>query len=90
VTPVTPERQPLTALLRQHGLPTLAARNTAMIEAVSELSPIVIADLFGIHPGTAHTWAKFAKPVGPTTALLARERTGRRQPQRLTGFVREL
>ena len=61
MTPVTPERQPLTALLRQHGLPTLAARNTAMIEAVSELSPIVIADLFGIHPGTAHTWAKFAQ-----------------------------
>jgi hypothetical protein len=47
-------------LLRQHGLPTLAARNTAMIEAVSELPPIVIADLFGIHPETAHAWAKFA------------------------------
>jgi hypothetical protein len=48
-------------LLRQHGLPTLAARNTAMIEAVGELPPIVIADLFGIHPGTAHAWAKFAQ-----------------------------
>ena len=48
-------------LLRQHGLPTLAARNTAMIEAVGELPPIVIADLFGIHPGTAHAWAKYAQ-----------------------------
>ncbi|WP_216207055.1 hypothetical protein [Amycolatopsis aidingensis] len=48
-------------LLRQHGLLTLAARNTAMIEAVGELPPIVIADLFGIHPGTAHSWAKFAQ-----------------------------
>jgi hypothetical protein len=26
-----------------------------------ELPPIVIADLFGIHPGTAHAWAKFAQ-----------------------------
>lgn len=32
-----------------------------MIEAVSELPPIVMADLFGIHPGTAHAWAKFAQ-----------------------------
>ncbi|GAB3436425.1 hypothetical protein [Actinophytocola sediminis] len=48
-------------LLRQHGLPTLAARNTAMIEAVGALPPIVIADLFGIHPGTAHSWAKYAQ-----------------------------
>ena len=45
----------------QHGLPTLAARNTAMIEAVAELPPIVVGDLFGIHPGTAHTWAKLAQ-----------------------------
>lgn len=48
-------------LLRQHGLPTLAARNTAMIEAVGELPPIAIADLFGIRPGTAQSWAKFAQ-----------------------------
>jgi hypothetical protein len=42
-------------------LPTLAARNTAMIEAVGALPPIVIADLFGIHPGTAHAWANFVQ-----------------------------
>lgn len=48
-------------LLRQHDLPTIAARNTSMIEAVSELPPIVVSDLFGIHPTTAHAWAKFAQ-----------------------------
>lgn len=48
-------------LMRQYGFPTLAARNTAMIEAVSELPPIVVSDLFGIHPGTAHSWAKLAQ-----------------------------
>jgi hypothetical protein len=45
----------------RHGLPTLSARNTAMIEAVAELPPIVVADLFGIHPNTAYTWAKLAQ-----------------------------
>jgi hypothetical protein len=48
-------------LMRENGFPTLAARNTAMIEAVAELPPIVVSDLFGIHPGTAHGWAKFAQ-----------------------------
>ncbi|MBB5801309.1 DNA-directed RNA polymerase specialized sigma24 family protein [Saccharothrix ecbatanensis] len=32
-----------------------------MIEAVTELPPIVVSDLFGIHPGTAHSWAKLAQ-----------------------------
>lgn len=32
-----------------------------MIEAVTEFPPIVVSDLFGIHPGTAHTWAKLAQ-----------------------------
>jgi hypothetical protein len=48
-------------LMQRHGLPTLAARNTAMIEAVAELPPIVVSDLFGIHAGTAHAWAKLAQ-----------------------------
>ena len=48
----------------RHGLPTLSARNTAMIEAVAELPPIVVADLFGIHPSTAYTWAKLAQATG--------------------------
>lgn len=48
-------------LMQRHGLPSLAARNTAMIEAVAELPPIVISDLFGIHPGTAQKWAKLAQ-----------------------------
>ncbi|MGW1551039.1 hypothetical protein [Streptomyces sp. NPDC002346] len=37
-----------------------AARNTAMMEALADLPPVVIADLIGIHPGTATRWARFA------------------------------
>jgi hypothetical protein len=64
--PGSPPGEPRSArtmhtLMRQHGLPTLAARNTAMIESVAELPPIVMSDLFGIHPGTAHSWAKLAQ-----------------------------
>ncbi len=46
--------------MRHHGLPARAARNTAMMHTLADLPPIVIADLFGINPGTAHRWAKFA------------------------------
>ncbi|WP_163008648.1 hypothetical protein [Streptomyces sp. S5] len=38
----------------------LSARNTAMIEAVTTLPPIVVADLFGLSPATAETWARYA------------------------------
>ncbi|MEZ0096155.1 hypothetical protein [Streptacidiphilus sp. EB129] len=48
-------------LLRRNGLPTISARNTAMIDVVSELPPIVVSDLFGLHPSTAHRWAKYAQ-----------------------------
>ncbi|MFI1018148.1 hypothetical protein [Streptomyces sp. NPDC020965] len=47
--------------MKQHGLPVLAARNTAMLEAVSELPPIVVSDLFGVSASNAHTWAGFAQ-----------------------------
>ena len=46
--------------MRQHGLPVRAARNTAMMQSLADLPPIVIADLFGIAPGTVHRWAQFA------------------------------
>jgi hypothetical protein len=46
--------------MRQHGLPVRVARNTAMMHSLADLPPIVIADLFGIAPGTAHRWAQFA------------------------------
>jgi hypothetical protein len=49
------------ALMRRNDLPVLTARNTAMIEAVNELPPIVVADLFGVQPNTAHRWAQFAQ-----------------------------
>ncbi|MCT9080846.1 hypothetical protein [Streptomyces fulvoviolaceus] len=51
----------ITRLMKQHGLPGLSARNTAMLESVADLPPIVISDLFGIAPGTAHKWAQYAQ-----------------------------
>lgn len=48
-------------LLRKLGLPTSSARNTALIEAAAELPPIVLSDLFGISPKTAHRWAQYAQ-----------------------------
>ncbi|SCE01059.1 hypothetical protein GA0115240_135234 [Streptomyces sp. DvalAA-14] len=49
--PGTPLGAPCSAssaqsLLRAHGLPNLAARNIAMIDAVTDLPPIVVSDLF--------------------------------------------
>ncbi|MFI8850190.1 hypothetical protein ACIGW3_08365 [Streptomyces sp. NPDC053499] len=32
-----------------------------MIEFVAELPPIVVSDLLGIAPSTAHRWARFAQ-----------------------------
>lgn len=45
-----PQLPGVSSLLRQHGLPVLNARNTAMIGAVTMLPPIVVADLFGSQP----------------------------------------
>jgi hypothetical protein len=47
--------------LRKAGLPTIAAHNTAMIGMASELPPIIISDLFGIHKITATRWAALAQ-----------------------------
>jgi hypothetical protein len=46
--------------MRQHGPPVRAARNTAMLQSLADLPPIVIADLFGINPGTVHRSSQFA------------------------------
>ena len=46
--------------MRQHGLPVRAARNTAMMQSLADLPPIVIADPFGIAPGTVYRWAQLA------------------------------
>jgi hypothetical protein len=46
--------------MKQHGLPVRAARNTALMEAITDLPPIVVADLFGISPATAHRWSQLA------------------------------
>ena len=60
--PYRPRRaSALRTLMKQHGLPTISARHTAMIEAVSELPPIIVSDLFGVSAGTAHRWARYAQ-----------------------------
>ncbi|MER8001620.1 hypothetical protein [Streptomyces sp. NPDC095613] len=46
--------------MKQHGLPVRAARNTALMEAITDMPPIVAADLFGISPATAHRWSQLA------------------------------
>ncbi|MBS2536597.1 hypothetical protein KGQ20_27935 [Catenulispora sp. NF23] len=48
-------------LMRRYGLPVLSARNTAMIEAVADLPPIVVSDLFGVSAASAHRWARYAQ-----------------------------
>lgn len=47
--------------LSGYGLPTLTARNSAMIANVLDLEPIVVSDLFGVAPQTAHKWAQYAQ-----------------------------
>lgn len=47
--------------MRKHGLPGLSARNTAMMEAITDLPPIIVSDLFGMHPNTAYAWAQYAQ-----------------------------
>lgn len=51
----------VSSLMAEHDLPNSIARNTAMIEAVTQMPPIVVSDLFGIAPKTAHLWAQFAQ-----------------------------
>jgi hypothetical protein len=46
--------------MRRHGLPARSARNTAMIQALADLPPPLIADLIGIHPATAERWSVLA------------------------------
>lgn len=64
--PGLPAHRPITAQrmvnkLRKHGLEVISARNTAMLEAVADLPPIVISDLFGISASSAHRWARHAQ-----------------------------
>ncbi|MEU6939990.1 XRE family transcriptional regulator [Streptomyces rubiginosohelvolus] len=47
--------------MRKHGLPGISARNTAMMEAITDLPPIVVSDLFGMHPKTAYVWSQYAQ-----------------------------
>ncbi|MGW6877128.1 hypothetical protein ACWGHA_32885 [Streptomyces xanthophaeus] len=47
--------------MRKYGLPGIHARNTAMMETITDLPPIIVSDLFGVHPNTAYVWAQYAQ-----------------------------
>ena len=53
--PVAP--QTLTRRLRQHGIESRQARNTALAAWASDLPPAVLASLLGVHIQTAVNWA---------------------------------
>jgi hypothetical protein len=46
--------------MRANRLPILSAHNTAMIEAVMDLPPVVVSDLFGVTASSAHRWGQLA------------------------------
>ncbi|MFQ6326941.1 hypothetical protein ACLMAL_12465 [Nocardia sp. CWNU-33] len=47
--------------LNQHGITPHASRNTALVTLATELPAAVLADLLGLHPGTAVRWVRIAK-----------------------------
>ncbi|QVI20936.1 hypothetical protein KHQ06_33465 [Nocardia tengchongensis] len=51
----------LARALNRRELPTIAARNSAMMANIADLDPVVVSDLFGVHPATAHKWAHYAQ-----------------------------
>ncbi len=61
--PPTRPRNPygLQRVLTRHGLPLLAARNTAMITTVADIPATVVSDLLGISPATAERWSRYAQ-----------------------------
>ncbi|WP_399947074.1 hypothetical protein ACGH52_39260 [Streptomyces sp. BBFR25] len=58
--------------LRQHGPEVISARNTAMLEAVADLPPIVISDLSGVSASSALDGLGSPRTAGRTTSLPAR------------------
>lgn len=44
----------------KYGITARAARNTALLELARDVPAAVIADLLGIHPGTAERWRRVA------------------------------
>ncbi|MBJ6613679.1 hypothetical protein [Streptomyces sp. I4(2020)] len=46
--------------LKRYDLPARAARNTAMMQALADLPPVVLSDLIGIQPRTAERFAALA------------------------------
>lgn len=55
--------------LHRYGIDARAARNSLMLDLASELPPVVLADLLGVHPNTAVRWVQAAQ--GDWTAYAA-------------------
>ena len=51
----------LAGLLRRHGIPTAASRNTALLGLAAELPAPVLATLIGLAPSTADDWSRWAQ-----------------------------
>lgn len=51
----------LAGLLRGHGIPTAASRNTALLGLAAELPAPVLATLIGLAPSTADDWSRWAR-----------------------------
>ncbi|WP_237547096.1 hypothetical protein [Streptomyces sp. SID161] len=47
--------------MKLHSLPGIDVRNTAVMEAITDLPPIVVSNLFGVHANTAYAWAQYAQ-----------------------------
>ncbi|MEU8436999.1 hypothetical protein AB0F18_29680 [Streptomyces sp. NPDC029216] len=45
--------------LTEHGLGTLAARNSAMAALMTDLPPQIVSDLLGFSPDTTTQWAAY-------------------------------
>lgn len=67
--------------LTKYGLPTLTARNSAMIANISDLEPVVVSDLFGVAAKTAHKWAQFAQASWATYLAARSADTQSRRPR---------
>ncbi|MFC9534367.1 hypothetical protein ACFT38_28045 [Streptomyces sp. NPDC056975] len=64
--PRSPEA--LSGQLMRHGMPTIAARNTALFDMAGELPPIIISDLFGVHRNTRPSGRRSLRTAGPATS----------------------
>jgi hypothetical protein len=66
--------------LSQYGIPAAASRNSALISLAADLPAPIIADLFGLHPGTATRWSTYARADWSDTSSADQCRPRRDRP----------